>query len=153
MPEGQSLTGGKIAERLEGDPLLKDFLTPFPNLLQTDDIAGSFQRMAESLGKTNFRGPIQFSIREGGKQRRWCLVSAGGGCRVSEDQVERPRLEILTDADSWMEVAKGKLSPLEAFALGKMRVRGDIKLARLLARRLQTKSQGVSEELEEGQVG
>jgi putative sterol carrier protein len=54
-----------------------------------------------------------------------------------ETAVERPSLEIITDARTWTEIATGRIAPLEAFGQGKVRVRGDIELALLLARRVQ----------------
>jgi putative sterol carrier protein len=69
--------------------------------------------------------------------RQWCLAMTPSGCEVTETATERPDLEIVTDATSWADIASGKLAVLEAFGLGKVRVRGSIELARVIARRLQ----------------
>jgi putative sterol carrier protein len=44
--------------------------------------------------------------------------------------VERPDVEIITRAETWWEIADGRLSPLEAFVKGRLRVRGKIELAK-----------------------
>ncbi len=127
----------KIAEQLSHDPVLADFTVPFPDLLGTSsDIRGSFERIAESLSGTPASRTIQFSIAYADESRTWCVANSPDGCHVTEAAVEQPDLEILTDDETWTQLAKGQLSPIEAFGLGRMRVRGDIKIARRLAKRL-----------------
>lgn len=139
MPERQPLSREHIAERVAGDPLLADFIVPFPNLLGRDrrSVAGSFQRMAELVGRGRKAAHIQFTLSEGNAMRHWGLAITTQGCKVAEREHKRPTLEIITSTDVWSEIASGNLSPLEAFGRGKLRVRGDINLARMLARKLQ----------------
>jgi putative sterol carrier protein len=59
-----------------------------------------------------------------------------GHCKVSQDAEGKPDLELITTTQVWSETASGKLSPLEAFGRGNVRIRGDIELARVLARRV-----------------
>ena len=141
MPERESLIRGQIAERLRADAVLSDFVAPFPNLLGRDpkDLAAGFKRMADLLGKSRRSALIRFTIGEGKAPRSWCLALTPEKCNVSEEKVERTDLEVLTSKKVWSQVASGKLSPLEAFGQGKLRVRGDIGIARLLARRLQSR--------------
>jgi putative sterol carrier protein len=142
-------TGGRTATRqstrrvepvnpFEGIPVLSEFATPLPNLLRKRPaaIGESFRQIAKALAKSKRKGSIQFTLREGVKTRRWSLTMTASGCTVAERATRRPDLEILADAKSWTDVATGALAPLEAFGLGKLRVRGRIELARLIARRL-----------------
>lgn len=117
---------------------LTDFDRPFPNLMGAErkKIDGSFAKMARSLAKSRRTGAIQFTIREGRKTRRWCLTLTPGDCHVTEAAVDRPDLEIITSAPMWARIARGELTPLEAFGTGQVRVRGSIELARILARRV-----------------
>ena len=62
------------------------------------------------------------------------------GCQEYEAETERPDLEIITDAETWTAIAEGKAAPLEAFGQGKVRVRGDIELARHFVRRVHRKT-------------
>jgi putative sterol carrier protein len=138
MRERQSLTREQIVERLGADPLLADFIAPFPNLLSQDktDIAGSFGRMAALLATADRAALLQFTISNGREVRCWCLTLTPDSCKASEGKYERPDLEILTTAEVWLMIASGELSLLEAFGQGKLRVRGDIALARFASRKL-----------------
>jgi putative sterol carrier protein len=42
--------------------------------------------------------------------------------------VKKPDLEILTKRETWEQIARGTISPIEAFVTGQMRVRGNYKL-------------------------
>ena len=139
MRARQSLTREQIAERLGADPLLADFIAPFPNLLNRDrtDIAESFERMAAFLATADRAALLQFTISDGRDVRCWCLTLTPDSCKASEGKYERPDLEILTTVEVWQMIASGELSPLEAFGQGKLRVRGDIALARFTSRKLQ----------------
>ena len=142
MVDYPSNARAEIAEQFNRDPVLADFAVPFPDLLgNASDITGSFERIAESLSATRASRTIQFSIAYADDNRTWCVASAPDGCHVTEAVTEQPDLEILTDEDTWVQLVKGRISPIEAFGLGRMRVRGDITVARLLARRL-TKIEG-----------
>ncbi len=128
----------ELAKQVAGSSLLSDFLLPFPNLLgqRRTELAVSFKRIASALAGSKRTGAIQFTIREGRQTRRWCLTLTPGDCHVEEAAIENPNLEVITDAAVWADIASGKVSPLEAFGSGKVRVRGDIELARVLAKRL-----------------
>jgi putative sterol carrier protein len=39
-------------------------------------------------------------------------------------------VEIITEAETWWEIAERRLSPLEAFVTGRLRVRGNIERAK-----------------------
>ena len=138
MQEHKPLTRERIAERVIGDPLLSDFLAPFPNLLNRDqtNITASFEGMAKLLARGRKAVRIQFTISDGNDVRCWNLALTPKSCKASEGKYKSPQLEILTQADTWLKIATGQLSPLEAFGQGKLRVRGDITLARFVARKL-----------------
>jgi putative sterol carrier protein len=129
----------EFSRQFEDIPVLSDFARPFPNLLREKDsaLAESFKQVASALSKSKRSGTIQFTIDDGGKVRHWSLGMSAAGCEAMETAVERPSLEIITDARTWTEIATGRIAPLEAFGQGKVRVRGDIELALLLARRVQ----------------
>ena len=48
----------------------------------------------------------------------------------------------MTRSETWQEIACGKLSPIEAFVSGKLRVRGDTELGKRLVKEL-TEDDGV----------
>src|SRR5262249_36127652 len=97
----------------------------------------TFHRMAELLHEhaADESGRLQFRILSGEKQSVWTLASVRKRWQVGEEEMEKPDFEIITDAETWWEVADGRLSPFRAFLQGKMRVLGNFELGkRVLAR-------------------
>lgn len=139
MAYRQSVPWRETAKRFESIPALSEFAKPFPNVLgrREADIAEGFKQIAKALAKSKRTGVIQFTIGNGRKTRQWCVAMAPTGCEATETATARPDVEIITDAKSWADIAAGRVAPLEAFGQGKVRVRGDIELARLLVRRVQ----------------
>jgi len=100
------------------------------------DVGETFERLAELLKQSAETGSIQFRIVDKDQPRYWNLRLDAQGCTVHLDKVNKPSLEIITKVETWLQIAGGKLSPLIAFARGKMRVRGDEKLGKRLLRQL-----------------
>ena len=133
-----------------GDPLLEDFVAPFPDLLAQagGDLEASFAQVARLMGRGRRAAFIRFTIGPAADAaapdagldtvKRFHLGVTTQACTVIADDVGRADLEILTTADVWTAIAAGRLSPLAAFGAGKLRVRGDIGLARQMARRLRS---------------
>jgi putative sterol carrier protein len=100
------------------------------------DVGETFERLAELLKESADNGSIQFRIVDKDQPRYWNLRLEAQGCSVHFDKVNKPDLEIITMAETWLQIAGGKLSPLIAFARGKMRIRGDEKLGKRLLKQL-----------------
>jgi predicted lipid carrier protein YhbT len=100
------------------------------------DVGESFGRLAELLKDSPDTGSVQFRIVVKDQPRYWNLRLDAQGCTVHLDRVDKPDLEIITQAETWLQIAGGKLSPLIAFARRKMRIRGDEKLGKRLLRQL-----------------
>ena len=128
-----------IAKAFEDSPLFMEFLRPFPNLLGRGRgaLESGFKRIAQALSNSKRSASIQFTIHSGKRTRQWSVFMSPSGAQAKEGKNEHPNLEIITDDECWSQVARGDLAPLEAFGRGRMRVRGSIELARLVARGLQ----------------
>lgn len=137
MADGKRADEGR-AGRAVDDPLLADFDVPWPDVLGGDrgNSGRGFERIGERLGKSKRSALVQVTLGEGDDARTWSLALQGGRCEVTEGAKGRPHLEILTSEEVWSEIASGAVAPLEAFGRGGVRVRGDIELARVLARRM-----------------
>lgn len=98
----------------------------------------AFERLGELLEKSGERGRLQFQIRSAEARRYWSFELAAEGCRLRAEPVEKPDVEIITQAETWWQIADGTLSPVEAFGRGKMRIRGDLELAKRLYKKLAT---------------
>jgi hypothetical protein len=150
--ETRSVLSDVGRERLKEDPVVGDFLEMLPNLLPDDKdlaihggrrrllpprddeiLAHTFSRLAASIGPATRAGLITFTITGSGE---WTLAVTPQGIQASEGAAESPDLHVICRTDVWLEIAAGQLSPLEAFGTGRLRIRGDIELARFLVSRL-----------------
>jgi putative sterol carrier protein len=129
-------TWSAVLAKIETDSVLADFAQPLPRLVKGKaDIEGTLAAVARQLSKSKRSATLQFTLREGRRNRQWCLTMSPEGCTVAPSAIKQPDLEVMTDAESWMAIASGEVAPLEAFAAGKLRLIGDVELARLLVRR------------------
>ncbi len=94
---------------------------------RAEDLDQTFQRLAYSLQNSGKTATVQCTILGGDKPRHWSLELRGRECRVG-DPVKVPDLEIITKDATWWEIAEGKLSPLDAFREGRLRILGDTQL-------------------------
>ena len=118
----------------------------FRPLIRTsrDDLRESFQQMGQILLEAKERTRIHFRLLDAGKRVAWTLDVGAGKPTVQDKHVGKAKLEIVTRTGTWGDIAQGKLSPLEAFVEGKLRVRGDIAMAKRLLKHL-CESDGVIE--------
>ena len=131
----------QLAERLHDNPVLADFLSPLPRLTEQGDegdLGRTFERLGEIAGRSEIRARVHFRILEDDRKtiRSWSLELGPTGHSVTPEPAHRPDLEVLVTEETWRRLAEGTVSPLEAFGLGDMRVRGNVRVARRLARLL-----------------
>lgn len=102
MPVGKPLSRKQVSKIVDSDPLLLDFLKPFPNLLRqkSEDVAVSFYRMAKKLSGTKRAGVIQFRLTKGRRARCWSLALSPNECRVIDHEVDAPAFEVITDEET-----------------------------------------------------
>ena len=119
-------------------PFLSSFHAPLPRLADTGtkDLDATLVRLGELLGTPKVALAIRIQISDGDQVWSWLLDAGPTGCRVAEDTERPPDVEAMLDAETWSLIASGAMSPLEAFAHGRMRARGDLRAARRLARQL-----------------
>jgi len=100
------------------------------------DLGGTFQRMAEYLGKTGEHALLQIRILSGEKHLYWSIELDENGTKVRNEKVDHPDFEVVTREETWWQIAEGTLSPLDAFTQNKMKVRGDAHLGKRILSRL-----------------
>jgi putative sterol carrier protein len=96
-------------------------------------LAATFDRVAEILGEVQRRPlQLQFSLVDGGTEEpvAWTVAVDKDGGKAAQRLSKKPDVEIITREETWWEIANGELPPLEAFVSGRMRVRGNIGLAK-----------------------
>lgn len=133
-------TAAAVLDRFRKLPFFSDFSTPLPRLAEPDsyDLDGTFARLAELIGAPQEPLSVRFRIADGHAVRSWTLRAGPEGRQVTTQESEpQPDLEFILDAETWKLIAEGTGSLLEAFGRGRMRVRGDIEVARRFAGQLQ----------------
>lgn len=98
------------------------------------ELANTFSRVAEILSKTQKGKPLQlqFSLVDGDEENPtvWSVVIDKSGGKAKQQPAARPDVEIITRPETWWEIAEGRLSPLDAFVTGRLRVQGSIERAK-----------------------
>jgi putative sterol carrier protein len=67
----------------------------------------------------------------------WTLKIADGAASVSPGPAQNPNTTLIASTDDWMNIATGKLNPVQAFMQQKLKVKGDMGLAMKLQGLLQ----------------
>jgi putative sterol carrier protein len=122
-----------------GVPSLADFTSRWPNLLQgkKTDPTRTLEEIGKRLSRSKRSALIRITLGGDAEGSSWSLSMKSGRCSVSRAATGKANLELITTPATWTAIVSGSMSPLEAFGRGQVRVRGDIELARLLARRIQ----------------
>ena len=140
MQPREALTREQVVARVALDPVLTDFTVPWRVLGPRGGLAKGFDGVADGLRKSKSKRSANVQLTVGHEekdQRRWHIAMSPARTQVFEGEVERPDLEIEASEELWLDILRGEISPLEAFGQGKVIVRGDIELARVIARALQ----------------
>lgn len=135
-------------DRLRELPQLSDAAVPLPVLTPpggSKDPRAQVARLGELFGATSAPLSMALQITDGEQARPLFLDAGPEGTRVTDRPARKLDLEIILSAETWQELATGAVSPLEAFAGGRMRVRGDITVAQRVLRKLRRADTGNSE--------
>ncbi len=136
-----------MLDRFSRFPPFSDFSALLPRLVETDeyDVGGSLARLADLVGAPEESLSIRFNVADGDAVRSWTLDAGPKGGKVTaRASSKQPDVELILEAETWRLIAEGRMSLLEAFGKGRMRVRGDIDAARRFAGRLQPSDAGPS---------
>jgi len=96
-----------------------------------------FKNLAKLLKDTKLSGIIQFRLSFD-KPKYYHLDIEGEKSDFNIGAHEKPHVEVLIKPDAFVKIADNSISPIEAVALGKLRIRGDLKLGMKLYKRVVT---------------
>jgi len=128
-------TREELAAGFADDPVLRDFLAPI-NISSGGSIEGTIEHIAAAVRWTRPSAVVRLTILQPAPARSWSLDLSRKGCSVGERRDDLPDLEILTTLDVFQKMFGGELAPLQAFGQGRMRVRGNLEVARAFVRNL-----------------
>jgi putative sterol carrier protein len=90
--------------------------------------ADIFNRMCEGFKQdqaANMNAVVQFDLSgEGGGQ--WYVKIADGACEVNQGVTENSTATIRMEASDYVDMVTGRLNPVNAFMMGKVKVEGDL---------------------------
>ena len=102
------------------------------------DLESTVRRMSEQLGAAGERGTLRLAMgdNDGNAPREvWDIALVEGTARSGE-HAGGGDVEVLTAPATFAQFADGSYSPVQAFLDGKLRIRGDVDVAKRLLRHL-----------------
>jgi SCP-2 sterol transfer family len=122
------------SNNLRGFALIKDL-----RVGKKDSSSQTIARLGELLGPTGLRGTFQLRLLDAATGKEHSLVNVtlnGAKGKAGARPIEKPDVEIVTTSETWSEIASSRLPPILAFLTGRMRVRGDVRMAQIMHRHL-----------------
>jgi putative sterol carrier protein len=94
------------------------------------DIAASMESGAKLLKRGKDIGRLEVRLIGSQGSHSYTFDILGGDCRVTRGSSEERDLEIVVSEETWVEIANGDLSPVDAYLAGRMEVTGDLEFAK-----------------------
>ena len=132
-----TIEGGKMFREQTGHAPASRF-APLQALLgdQEPDVTTGFQRMAEALG--NYDSPVRIQIRliDDEKVDSWEIEGGSASPAARRREPKNADVVVVLRPDTWVQIAQGRLAPFDALFAGKLRVAGDLELAKRITQHL-----------------
>jgi putative sterol carrier protein len=92
------------------------------------DVPGSFANLATMLEDAGFDVTIEYHIGDDAGYRTFSVYVANGQSRVAAETAADAHLRVFMSEQTWTEMARGAISPADAFLGGRLRVQGDTRV-------------------------
>jgi putative sterol carrier protein len=101
--------------------------------------AETAKNLGEQLASAKAQGTLRLTLIEGGNISSATVYDVPLGASKSKGTTKtsaKPAIELITKAETWMEIASGRLAPHDALLGGRMRVRGNAFAAQRLLKHI-----------------
>jgi hypothetical protein len=111
-----------------------EFAVAFPKLHDSAerDLARSFGRLAELTSASALSGTVTFGVTQASAVTHFSWQLKAASPQMARERAESPDLEVLLSEETWWALADGTATPLDAFGQGRIRLLGEVELARSL---------------------
>lgn len=96
-----------------------------------EEVSGVFQGMVQRFDPSKAEGinaVIQFDLAGDNGGQYWLKI-ADGKMDAGEGASENPKMTVKASADDLFNMVTGKMNPMQAFMMGKVKIQGDTGLA------------------------
>ena len=130
--------GGKPHRTTTLQEAVPTAFAPLRALLKSDetDLTQSLQRLSAELASFDAPMRLQVQVLEGSSTHDWELECGRDRASPSRPRANATDVRVVVRRDTWLQIAQGKLNPFDAFISGKLRVGGDVELAKRLVQHL-----------------
>jgi putative sterol carrier protein len=128
--------GGKRPR--EVGPLLP-FARLKPLAQEQDDPAKGLEKLAKAL--SSYRSPVRLHVRlvtgnDGARVEHWEVQGGSKNAKAQRKEPKAADVILVMRPETWAQIAQGQLAPYEALYSGKLRVRGNLELAKAITEHL-----------------
>jgi SCP-2 sterol transfer family len=130
--------GGKPHRKAKLGAAAPTGFAPLRALLKSDetDLTQSLQQLSAELASFDAPMLLQVQVLEGSSTHDWELECGRDRVSASRRSANEVDVRVVVRHDTWLQIAHGKLNPFDAFITGKLRVGGDVELAKRLVQHL-----------------
>ena len=110
-------------------------LKPLAGVQQTD-VTETFQSLAQALH--SYGSPVRLHLRlvDGEKFDHWDVEGGAKALVARRSAPKNADVHLVMKHETWIAIASGELAPFDAMFAGKLRVGGNLELAKNIARHL-----------------
>ena len=118
-------------------------ISPFARLkpltADKDDSETGFKQLAQAL--SDYKKPTLLHVRlvtgqEGERVEHWEIKAGSKDAKVQRREPKRADVVVVMRSETWSQIAQGILAPYDALFAGKLRVGGNVEMAKDITRHL-----------------
>ena|SRR6516225_7841881 len=100
------------------------------------DVETSLSKLSQSLGHFDKPARIHVQLIDGNRCEDWEVAAGSKKASARKAKPKTSDVRVVLRKDTWTQIASGRLSPYDALFSGKLRIGGDVELAKRLVQHL-----------------